>query len=1371
MLRGTIETLMVVSTVMIAVCWAFCLMAALRRSMKRLFVGTSVWKLQRTTLAVLLAVAATVTIIAQKDRTGGTGTTGVPSVGEQQTGTTGVPPVASGLTNTLHFASIDVHSNGTATLTIAWPRELIPTNTTIDVLAATSLVNSAWIWQCGHTVAEGETNWNVTVVLPETVPGTNAPSAFYRALHRETCADTMDDLDGDGIPGAYEIRRGGNLYVADYEYIEKLTVGQFGDFQMIEDAVAGSEPYDIIVLDPLMRHEIGESWSGLGCELPSYPVMITSPEPYAVVRSTRWSAFLFASGGTSRTIFRNLYVLLARPDDFQCGFWCGGNLPWEGIPAAATFDNVYVRMPNPGVRYRAWNFHRSCADVASIGGCTVNAAGATWAVGIYAYGSPTLAVDRCSLVNFPPMLKDQDGRSLGEGVWAILVSESMGDGGSSVSISRTVFDESFTNALALYRMETERPYALAVTDSIIPKPFTNHVPDVEANLAVTDAALTWSGIPRLDSPSVALGIGSLMPIANDPSTHSDDDGICDYEEVYGRGLDPFNADTDNDGVSDNQEISAGTDPADPHSFKQTLTVTVTNRASSAHAVYTAWGVSGAGWEANGLAAFPEGFGTTNYFGASSQGATHIKAFCDLNGNGVFDADHDILLVREIPPVSTAHVTFTFGDVDGDGVPDAQERQDQTDPYDANNFRLSAKFKFTDHDAGHGCVNFVAVSLTETEWDPAEVVMVSADGTFDYTVNTNVIHGAVYVKCLHDRDGDGLLDVGSEGITTNRLSRSVDLGKPIEVSIGDFDYDGVCDTQEMLEGTDPFDGNNYLMRTRIDIAVSDDGCGVTNLVSVSEANDDWQPASVVTSFVGYAATHATNGILTTGALQVRCIRDFDRDGEFGTSGDIVYRTSVGHSWNGKRFHFTVGDCDGDGIPDSVEKAEGTDPKGATNYCFNLSATVTSIFAPTNRLTAIAYFGNESNLLYGPSVQTGSALSVDFGHLTTASREKVKFLFWDGIDGNGVRNTGERRTVCEFPVIGHDMCVTNSLGLGDFDADGDGMLDDWERQHGLSPTNAADATLDADADGFINLYEYWAGTDPNNLIEDGSGTALVAGSCSVDDRIADKQPTLATSYYNGFGSGAYPTNTPLTNIVFTLNTDCWMYGVDLSCMSIWSDQSHDWSTEPLTLISPLHVMCASHVTPANGTRVVFRSLAEDLFVRTLVDSKPIFGVAADDLCIGILDEPLPSDIKIARFLAPGYSSYIGTGRKLPYVRIGREKQCTIEDVVFLSPTSKQSRMIKIEHPFDHLRYQYIRGAIMMDSGHPIFFLFGNELAFLCPTRGFYRDETGALGFLCSVYLGRIQDFMNFLSDTRGLPRETLQTYNFDAYERLENAGGLE
>ena len=294
-----------------------------------------------------------------------------------------------------------------------------------------------------------------------------------------------------------------------------------------------------------------------------------------------------------------------------------------------------------------------------------------------------------------------------------------------------------------------------------------------------------------------------------------------------------------------------------------------------------------------------------------------------------------------------------------------------------------------------------------------------------------------------------------------------------------------------------------------------------------------------------------------------------------------------------------------------------------------------------------------------------------------------------------------------------------------------------------------------------------------------TNLVAVSETYDDwqpssvvtSFVGKQPPLATPYYNGFWAGAYPTNTPLTNIVFTLNTDCWMYGVDLSCMSVWSDQPENWSTEPVTLISPLHVMCASHVTPDNGTRGVFRSFAGDLFVRTLVDSKPLQGVADNDLCVGILDEPLPSAIKVARFLSPGYSSYIGNGRKLPYVRIGKEKQCTIEDVLFLSPTSARSEMIKIEHSTDYMRKQYQRPPISMDSGHPISLLFGDELAFLCPTRGFRRSDNLATGYLCAYYLDAIQRLMDFLSDTTGRNRMLLMPFDMSGYHGLYNYGGME
>jgi hypothetical protein len=40
----------------------------------------------------------------------------------------------------------------------------------------------------------------------------------------------------------------------------------------------------------------------------------------------------------------------------------------------------------------------------------------------------------------------------------------------------------------------------------------------------------------------------------------------------------------------------------------------------------------------------------------------------------------------------------------------------------------------------------------------------------------------------------------------------------------------------------------------------------------------------------------------------------------------------------------------------------------------------------------------------------------------------------------------------------------------DADGDGMPDGWEKQHGLDPATAADGNADADGDGYTNLEKY-------------------------------------------------------------------------------------------------------------------------------------------------------------------------------------------------------------------------------------------------------------------------------------------------------------
>ncbi len=43
----------------------------------------------------------------------------------------------------------------------------------------------------------------------------------------------------------------------------------------------------------------------------------------------------------------------------------------------------------------------------------------------------------------------------------------------------------------------------------------------------------------------------------------------------------------------------------------------------------------------------------------------------------------------------------------------------------------------------------------------------------------------------------------------------------------------------------------------------------------------------------------------------------------------------------------------------------------------------------------------------------------------------------------------------------------------DSDGDGMPDEWERQHGLDPGNPADGAQDRDGDGYTNVEEYLNG----------------------------------------------------------------------------------------------------------------------------------------------------------------------------------------------------------------------------------------------------------------------------------------------------------
>ena len=424
---------------------------------------------------------------------------------------------------------------------------------------------------------------------------------------------------------------------------------------------------------------------------------------------------------------------------------------------------------------------------------------------VFGDNPPPVVVESCTFVNFPSQSAYQSA--------AIGLRSTDANGAITstppVMVSRTLFDDSFTNAWPLARFENAGDFPVTMTDCIIPSApvFPDFMPDVTNNMHIVTSQVAWAGFPLADSPAATLGIGAFAPIPSDSLDDTDHDTLLDYNEVYERGTDPFLVDSDNDGILDDVEIFVDhTDPSNPYSFKQNLTVTVTNKASAAYAVYTAWGISNVGWEANGLVAFPEGFGTTNYVDASSQGATHVKAFCDLNGNGTFDADYDILRVRSIPPGSTARVDFVFGDVDDDGVSDAQERQQGTDPYDGNNFRLVATVKIENSDVVPSLTNFVAWGYSAAGWEPNDLARF-AGTSLTFPVNASVIGGELFVKVFRDFNANGVYDVDVDALVSNRLTRA-DNGKTVTFNIGDSDGDKISDSVELAEGTNPLDKRNY-----------------------------------------------------------------------------------------------------------------------------------------------------------------------------------------------------------------------------------------------------------------------------------------------------------------------------------------------------------------------------------------------------------------------------------------------------------------------------------------------------------------------------------------------------------------------------------
>jgi hypothetical protein len=131
--------------------------------------------------------------------------------------------------------------------------------------------------------------------------------------------------------------------------------------------------------------------------------------------------------------------------------------------------------------------------------------------------------------------------------------------------------------------------------------------------------------------------------------------------------------------------------------------------------------------------------------------------------------------------------------------------------------------------------------------------------------------------------------------------------------------------------------------------------------------------------------------------------------------------------------------------------------------------------------------------------------------------------------------------------------------------------------------------------------------------------------IDDRIAGLDPNVALPLYT---TRIEETDT------YVRNVNCWAADIDLTCMSPWNDNSR---TQACTVITPKHVLAATHWDPPVGAELHFVTMGNAVVKRTVVSKVEINRPPEDggnslDLAVLTLSSDLPGTITPCKVLTP-------------------------------------------------------------------------------------------------------------------------------------------
>jgi gliding motility-associated-like protein/uncharacterized repeat protein (TIGR01451 family) len=536
----------------------------------------------------------------------------------------------------------------------------------------------------------------------------------------------------------------------------------------------------------------------------------------------------------------------------------------------------------------------------------------------------------------------------------------------------------------------------------------------------------------LDGEEVDAGSDPLDPCSPSnvalATSDCDNDGLMADEELV-IGTDPGDADTDDDGINDGDEVNGNTDPLNP--CDPNVDALSTNDCDND-------GLDNAG-------EILAGTDNTNP---------------DTDGDGEMDGAEVLAGSDPLDACSPNPFAIASNDCDNDGLTNGEEEVggdgllnngDETDPSNPD----SDGDGWNDGEEVLGIDDLATANLTTGTSNPLDPCDPSVDALATNDCDLDGLDNAGEIlagtdNTNPDTDGDGFFD----GEEVDAGSDPLDPCSPSNVALAtsDCDNDGLMADEELVIGTDPGDADT-----------DDDGIN-----DGDEVNGNTDPLNPCDPNVDALSTNDcdNDGLDNAGEILAGTDNtnpDTDGDGEMDGA-EVLAGSDPLDACSPNPFAIASNDCDNDGLTNGEEEVGGD---GLPNNGDETD--------PSNPDSDGDGWNDGEEVLGIDDLATAN-LTTGTSNPLDPCDPSVDALATNDCDLDGLDNAGEI-------LAGTDN--TNP------DTDGDGFFDGEEVDAGsdpldpCSPSNVALATSDCDNDGLTADEEVAIGTDPGDADTDNDG----------------------------------------------------------------------------------------------------------------------------------------------------------------------------------------------------------------------------------------------------------------------------------------------